>query len=92
MGCYINPRNCTKEQWLYRNGMVWEETPEWGEQNSDEMLVCLMDNGIFTAAGVVYDHLEYQAFTAPGDPRPKTWFSVKRDLLQEVAPIAAYGA
>jgi hypothetical protein len=37
-------------------------------------LVCVVDNGIFAAAGYCDSPSEYTAFTYAGDTRPKRWF------------------
>jgi hypothetical protein len=36
-------------------------------------LVCVVDNGLFTAAGYAFDELEFEAFTDPNDTRMKWW-------------------
>lgn len=84
MGYYINPKDRTKEQWLRENG---EEVPpmlakELAAANGSHMPVVLVDNGYFTAAGIVYNVDELMAFTGPDDPRPKTFYSVPREKLQ----------
>ncbi len=35
--------------------------------------VCVVDNGIFEAAGIVFDAHEMAAFSHPRDERPKQW-------------------
>ena len=84
MGYYINPEDCTKEQWLHENG---EEIPpmlaeELAAANGSHMPVVLINNGAFTAAGIIYDTDELMAFTGPGDHRPKIFYSVPREKLQ----------
>ena len=84
MGYYINPKDCTKEQWLHENG---EEIPpmlaeELAAANGSHMPVVLINNGAFTAAGIIYDTDELMAFTGPGDHRPKIFYSVPREKLQ----------
>lgn len=89
MGYYINPNDRTKEQWLRENGE--EVSPmlakELAAANGSHMPVVLINNGAFTAAGIAYDADELMAFTSPGDPRPKTFYSVPREKLQ---PFCSY--
>lgn len=92
MGAYINPPDRTKEQWLEENATLMSSTPasgfykDTGEPVGEYRLVCLIDNGAFTAAGIAYDKAEYLAFARP-DGRPRKWYAVKRELLTpEVAP------
>lgn len=50
----------------------------------NRMLVVLMDNGLFTAAGVAYCPSEVAAFTDPTDPRAKRWFVASVEKLTGV--------
>lgn len=91
MGCYINPPDQTKEQWLRQNAEVLLVPPSsCGELAADKLPVCLVDNGSFTAAGVAFDDRELEAFQDPSDPRPKVWFSAPRTLIREVSPLIDY--
>ena len=50
--------------------------------NGDELLVCLVDNGPFTAAAVAINKTEYDCFMRP-DGRSKTWYRApKQDLIK----------
>ena len=82
MGYYINPEVGTKEAWLAENGsrITAVEAKEY-PSNQGRVLVCLVDNGPFTAAGIAFDDEERDAFMDP-DGRPKKWFLVKRELLK----------
>ncbi len=87
MGYYINPPNETKEEFLEREASLLSDE-DMGFSlflDNDDALVCLIDNGIFTAAGVVYNVTEFHAFTDPTDPRPKRWYIIKRDKLWDVS-------
>ena len=95
MGCYINPPSEPKETWLMSNGKAVHTNPISTNFPPYESLVetgmvpvVLMDNGMFTAAGVAYDGPEYIAFTEPSDPRPRLVFLVGRDDLLAVCPEA----
>lgn len=84
MGFYINPKDGrSKEQWLLDHGRgINHDTVRSFDFTTDELPVCLVDNGPFTAAGIAFDPRERDAFLHP-DPRPKQWFAVRRDLLKE---------
>jgi hypothetical protein len=86
MGCYINPRNQTKEEFLREHG---EPTSTPCEVTETHLPVVLVNNGPFTAAGVAYDNREREAFLYP-DPRPKQWFRVSREELRKVSDLARY--
>lgn len=93
MGVYINPPDQSKEQWLLANAV---ETPgrrqpkSLGDVPPGHALVCLVDNGPFTAAAVIYDEGELAAFSDPDDWRPKSWFVVPVRPLCDVAPVKKY--
>jgi hypothetical protein len=91
MGLYLEPA-IDKSQWLRENGKAitpvifgksdinWEDIPE------DKVLVCLVDNGPFQAAGVAYNKREMEAFNLEGDPRSKIWYYVDREKARAIAP------
>lgn len=43
--------------------------------------VCVVQNGLFDAAGVCDTADELEAFTVPADTRPRTWLVVPRALI-----------
>lgn len=93
MGYYINPKGMTKEEWLQENHRGFSLIPPKAFRRDGaegpELVVCLVDNGGFTAAGVVYCQTELEAFAQP-DPRPKLWFWVpKAKVLEEVPELAS---
>ena len=47
-------------------------------------LVVLVDNGPFTAAGVIMDKEEFKAATNPEDPRVRFYFHIRIDSLSDV--------
>ena len=57
---------------------TFEDIPEWAA------LVCVVQNGPFDAAALVYDEKELWDFTLP-DGRPRTWLLMDR----KVAFVAA---
>ena len=87
MSYYINPKNQSKEDWLKANAVKEHtSTPRWGTAPQATMFVCLVDNGPFTAAAIVVNRQEYDAFNAPTDTRPKVWYTVPVAKLSEVCP------
>lgn len=86
MGYYINPSDQSKEVWLVNNGRLLTKTPE-NYRDGDDIAVCLVDNGPFTAAAVAFSQAELEYFKSPADPRPKLWFMVPLDKLIEVRAV-----
>lgn len=86
MGYYINPPQGTKEAWLYANARKLSDPPDsFKSVDGKELAVCLVDNGMFTAAGCAYSQRELEAFASP-DPRPKSWFFAPIDKLVAIVP------
>lgn len=85
MGCYINPRTEPKEVWLRNNGGTPSLTP--GMVTETHVPVCLVDNGMFSAAGVAYSEAEKNEF-AREDGRAKLWYHVEREKVREVSDLA----
>jgi hypothetical protein len=85
MGLYVNPPDRSKEQWLAENGekISLKELKDFSFQKDPEHLpVCLVDNGPFTAAAVIFSNREREAFTNPTDDRPKYYFMVPTAKLK----------
>ncbi len=83
MGLYINPKEKRKEAWLEENGKAVSEAKAKEIATAegypkDEVVVCLVNNGHFTAAGIADCLPEFEAFTWHGDPRPKKFYNVPR--------------
>ena len=87
MGYYINPPGGeTKEQWLQnhatRQFLPGEAPSSYPPAENDQTYVCLVNNGPFTAAGVIYSSREFNDWSDPEDRRPRLWFTVKKaDLV-----------
>lgn len=91
MGLYINPAGTTKEKWLFDHGIQTKWASDLFDQGQEFeptlYPVCLVENGLFRAAGVCYSQREFEAFSPrPSDTRPRTWFLVEASLLNEVCP------
>lgn len=55
------------------------------EFGGKELPVCLVDNGLFTAAAVAFDPVERDIFLRE-DGRPKQWFTCQREDLKPYLP------
>lgn len=92
MGCYINPQNETKEMFLEEHGtrisLYYFRT--FKEFDGLDLPVCLVHNGMFTAAAIAYNEGEISAFTDPSDVRPKKFYLVAKEDLRKVAPLDDY--
>ena len=85
MGYYVNPEHGTKEEWLESHG---EEVvaPGWPPE-SGKVLVCLVDNVTYKAAGIAFNQGEFEAFRPERtDMRRRTWYLVSREDVLVVCP------
>ncbi len=80
MGYYINPPDMSKEEFLKSFGRRLESAPTEHE-NEEGVAVCLVNNGPFTAAGIIFNANELEAFSDPQDYRPKIWYRVEEKHL-----------
>lgn len=87
MGIYINPANETKEAFLLREAETVTTLKNYDDVEKEKIQVVLVDNGFFTAAGVVYNQREIQAFTSPDDRRAKQFFLIDRSILSIIALV-----
>ena len=91
MGVYINTEE-PKENWIAKHGKVktFVQAKEWNNFH-DEFLVCIVDNGIFTAAGVAFCEREKEAWLdTVNDTRPKTFWAVPKEELLKVSNLGQY--
>jgi len=94
MSRYINPKNCSKEQFLEKWGILVPEGRRLTLADIPKgfVLVCLVNNGYFTAAGVIENEQELEADQDPRDPRLKQFFFVKEENLGDEAPRSPFEA
>ena len=84
MGKYINFNDEAKEVFLEREGLpITQEGFENSivNEDSEEIPVVLVDNGIFYAALICDTQDEVEYIRDNPDPRPKKYFKVKREKL-----------
>ena len=89
MGAYVNPTNETKESFLSREGKIVNHI-NWSELPKGELPVILIDNGLFTAAGICYCENELKAFFGPNDFRQKEIYIVPVEKLMSVSNLKDY--
>ena len=91
MGCYVDPPNMDKRQWLEQNGTLYGSYEEAREQCvEDHFVVCLVQNSMFSAAPVLFNEREVLAFTDPSDMRPKQYYVVGVGDLKSVSDLESY--
>lgn len=78
MGCYIEtPQSRGRARYLIEHEGAREVT-EHDRPGADELLVCVVENGPFDAAGIAYSENERLVFAHP-DGRPRTWLLIDRE-------------
>ena len=84
MGIYINPIDMTKEDWLILHGtIIPQKDAREFQWNKKTFVVCLINNGGFTAAGVMFSKKELAYFLdtfreGSSDLRPTSWFTAEK--------------
>ena len=81
MGYYIETAGQLKNKAQYivdkYDAIILDGVPPKSMVNDlTTVLICVVDNGPFEAAGVCYDIGEYEVFTQPADGRPKQWLLI----------------
>jgi hypothetical protein len=92
MGAYINPVDETKEEFLLREGKpIYKNHAKTHSDFEEFFLVCHVNNGNFTAAGIAYDKNERDAwFADENDKRPSSYFLVPKERLLQVSNLQIY--
>lgn len=83
MGYYIEvPENKGKARQIIElyGGRILPYAPTHEDARADEAIICVVDNGLFEAAGFAYDKAELESFKRPdhGYQRPRTWLIIDR--------------
>ena len=93
MGYYINPGDGTdKEEFLANHAVMVGHTTldalhHFMAHTSDVLPVVLLDNGVFTAAGIAYNKAELDVFLDPTDDRHRMVFLISKATLIEAGQI-----
>jgi hypothetical protein len=91
MGIYINPKDGEKQAFLSLHGKsisVQDARLHDCDRDRENVVVCLVDNVAFQAAGVCDSNRERDAFDLPEDRRRKKWFLVQLCCLTEQAGLS----
>jgi len=86
MGYYIQvPNNKGKAQQLVKlhGARIITEPQGFWMKDPKEAFICVVDNGMFEAAGFAYNESEFNEFKRP-DGRPKTWLIIDRELAKQL--------
>jgi len=86
VGYYLEVYGSTKKEFLDMNGELIGDYPPDKYERDDDLLVCLVNNGDFLAAGIVYSYEELARFNHISDRRPKLWYYVNRKHLEPYLP------
>lgn len=95
MGYYIQtPRTLRgKAEYIIKN---YDAFPVCGEPQNfngiskNQIFICVVDNGSFEAAAIIYNQKELKEFTRVGDTRHKVWLVMNKDIAEEmVGPLPA---
>lgn len=84
MTIYLNPQTMSKEEFLQKHGVKVDPSTLSSDDFNDHSricMVCLVNNGLFTAAGVIYGERDYREFLDKSDLRPKTFFMVRTSII-----------
>lgn len=87
---YLNPTSMTKEAFLAKYGTQIEEVALKNfspEDRSVNCVVVLVDNGAFSAAGIMDGERDLCDFTDPSDPRPRKFFLVKTAAINAMGGV-----
>ena len=91
MGYYVPGPAHGKIDMLVKDheGVVMPTTPKSMEDvGPDRIIVCVVENHMFEAAGVMFDGNELNYWTrAEGDYRPKTWLSCDRETVSRACGL-----
>lgn len=92
MGYYIEtPINKGKARYIVEHyGGELVLSPESFDFDSDDALVCVVENGLFDAAGIAYSPDERDQFNDPDDTRERVWLKLPKSKAIELCPYVAY--
>ena len=82
MGYYINPSDCSQQEGLEKCAKR-VASAEW-PKSKDDVLLCLVDNGFFTALAVCHSRAEMREFDRPADLRSRQWWCAPKGLVSQL--------
>lgn len=87
MGYYIETDSASGKAAYLREvfGAQYESGPYF-DRSGKRVGICVVNNGPFEAAGIVFSDGEKEAFSLPDDPRPKIWLSLDRATTIKLCP------
>jgi hypothetical protein len=91
MGCYIQTgRNTHKAAHLIAVGARFINKPDAFEVPEGKVLICVVENGLFDAAAVIFDEREFTDFSVNDHTgRARTWLLMDKSAVLAIAPYAA---
>ena len=88
MGFYVNPPSGSKLRWLDSHGTMVAEPVPFEKRPEGTLLVVLVDNGLFDAAGVAFSAREQAMMTdRVVDRRERVYFYVPVEHLIAVGAL-----
>ena len=89
MGIYCNPE-IGKFEWFEKNAIAISKKQaiefQNKRKNNDYVILCHVDNGMFTALAVMYSNYELEYFTTRNDGRPKSFFLANYEDVEKLCP------
>lgn len=90
MGFYIEtPVNKGKAEYLVNNHGAVRLSGYMPVAEAHEVLICVVDNGPFEAAGIMYSLNEVESFNDEQDRRPKEWLLMTKEEVINLHPMVA---
>lgn len=85
MSDYINPKNESKEDFLEREAIeiCRDDFLDFSFTDLGKTILCLVDNGMFSACAVAYCHEDAVYFAATRDKREKKYYLIDRSKLDK---------
>lgn len=86
MGYYIEGPRVGKVEFLKTEHGATPNTADLGDPlPEDKALICVVSNGHFEAAALIYSKDELRAFTMPSDRRPKTFLLMDKETAYRMS-------
>lgn len=63
---------------------VSQEEARLAVESDDRAVICVISNDAFEAAGLVFSPNEFDAFSQPDDPRPRTWYVLDKAVAHKI--------